>query len=228
MKYAQQISFALFAFLLIGLTACGPEKDPELINTMEAEADSVQVQIDAVGNAKQRIGVIIIALQQLNPAQRDTLKEKLAAYDLKIQDVLNTFRNTPLPEADSLASFRQAIADYENGLLKKKQAKEKLDMFLQAVSSVKEKSATLNEKVASVESELSNVLPTDGGTPILLSPSAVGGARPSASSGALSTGGAASGSGVPTSGASPSSTSPSQTAPTSTSPGTLTAPQKKQ
>jgi hypothetical protein len=234
MTYAPQTLVSLLAFLLIGLTACGPEKDPELINTMITEADSVQINLDAVGNAKQRIGGIMMTLQALNPTQRDTLKEKLAAFESKIQDALNTFRNTPMPEADSLTSFRQAIADYEKGLLKKKQAEEKLEIFRQAVSGVKEKAAALNEKVASVESELPNVLPIDGGVPTLFSrgaaPADAGGAQTAPSSSGVP-GGAASGSSVPerqgTSPTSPSLTTPSPTSPSQTG-GTLTAPQKKQ
>ncbi len=223
MKYAQHTILSLFAFLLIGLTACAPEKDPDLINTMVAEADSVQTRLDAVGNAKQRIGNIMRAIQALNPAQRDSLQEKLSAYELKINDALNAFRNTRLPESDSLASFRQTIQDYESGLIKKSQAKEKLDMFVQSVGGIQEKVTALESKVAAVENELVNVLPIDSGT-VLASPQ---GANPSAAAGGSgATGSAPAGSGVP-SGTSPTQLVPSPTAPTKTG-GTLTTPDKKQ
>ncbi|MEY3248738.1 MAG: hypothetical protein RL742_781 [Bacteroidota bacterium] len=224
MKYAQHTFLALFAFLLIGLTACAPEKDPDLINTMVAEADSVQTRLDAVGNAKQRLGNIMRAMQALTPAQRDSLQEKLSAYELKINDVLNAFRNTRLPESDSLASFRQTILNYESGLIKKSQAKEKLEIFVQSVGGIQEKVAALESKVAAVESELGNVLPIDSGT---IS------ARPQGTDpGVLAPGGSGATGTAPAAGSVPSPTSPTQLVPSPTAPtktgGTLTTPDKKQ
>jgi hypothetical protein len=223
MKYAQHTLLALFAFLLLGLAACGPEKDPELINTMVTEADSVQARLDALGNAKQRLGSIMRAMQALTPAQRDSLQEKLSAYELKINDVLNAFRNTRLPESDSLASFRQTILNYENGLIKKSQAKEKLEIFVQSVGGIQDKVAALESKVAAVEGDLVNVLPIDSGMSSALPQGAYPAAAPGGS-GAAGTAPAASGA---SSGASPAQLAPPATAPAKTG-GSLVAPDKKQ
>ena len=187
----------------------------------------MQARLDALGNTKQRLGNIMRAMQALTPAQRDSLQEKLSAYELKINDVLNAFRNTRLPESDSLASFRQTILNYESGLIKKGQAKEKLEIFVQSVGGIQEKVAALESKVAAVESELGSVLPIDSGT-ISARPQ---GTNPSvlAPGGSGATGTAPAAGGVP-SGTSP--TSPTQLVPSPTAPaktgGTLIAPDKKQ
>jgi hypothetical protein len=66
-----------------------------------------------------------------------------------------------LSEVEKISEMKATISSYEEGLLKKTEAKANFEAFKQAVAGLTEKTELMDTKIQALENEMLTLLPTD-------------------------------------------------------------------